>query len=261
MAAAAIAARLPLPRAARAGRAGERALAFDTVGGPIVAVCGLTGGAGTSTLALLLARLAASNSAAPILLAETDPMRAGLAVLTGRATPRPLVALAQDVIDNRQPAEAFVELEPGLRLIAAEPRPAPPGTRDALDLLLAQARDAHGLVVLDCGTHWTPDSPVLAHATHIIWTLPATPTGLARGASQLKAAMTTAGRWREALAASATVTRPLASVRALRLLARQRCDQLVLIPHDDGLARGEPATNDRARDALIGIAPLLRRPA
>ena len=259
MATAAIAARLPIPRAARAGHGGERALAFDTVGGPVVAVCGLTGGAGTSTLALLLARLVASDSTAPILLAETDPMRAGLAVLTGRATPRPLVALAQDVIDDRQPAEAFVELEAGLRLIAAEPRTAAAGAREALDLLLAQARDAHGLVVLDCGTHWTPDSPVLAHATHIIWALPATPTGLARGASQLKAAMTTAGRWHEALVATATVTRPLASVRALRRLARERCDQLVLVPHDEGLARGEPATNDRARDALTGIAPFLRR--
>ena len=261
MAAAAIAARLPLPGAAGVGRAGVRALAFDTVGGPIVAICGLTGGAGTSTFALLLARLAASDSAAPILLAETDPMRAGLAVLTGRATPRPLVALAQDVIDDRQPAETFVELEPGLRLIAAEPQPATATARDALDLLLAQARDAHGLVVLDCGTHWTPDSPVLAHATHIIWTLPATPTGLARGASQLKAAMTTAGRRHEALAATATVMRPLASVRALRRLARQRCDQLVLIPHDEGLARGETTASSRARDALTGIAPLLRRGA
>ena len=231
------------------------------MGGPVVAVCGLTGGAGTSTLALLLARLAASGSTAPILLAETDPLRAGLAVLTGRATPRPLVALAQDVIDDRQPAEAFVELEAGLRLIAAEPQPVTAAPRDALDLLLEQARDAHGLVVLDCGTHWTPDSPVLAHSTHIIWTLPATPTGLARGATQLNAAMTAAGRRREALAATATVTQPLASVRALRRLARQRCEQLVLIPHDEGLARGETTTSDRARDALAGIAPLLRRAA
>jgi cellulose biosynthesis protein BcsQ len=261
MAAAAIAARLPSPRAARAGHAGERALAFDTVGGPVVAICGLTGGAGTSTLALLLARQAASDSAAPILLAETDPMRAGLAVLTGRATPRPLLALAQDVIDDRQPTDAFVELEHGLRLIAAEPQPATATPRGALDLLLAQARDAHGLVVLDSGTHWTPDSPILAHATHIIWTLPATPTGLARGATQLKAAMTTAGRRREALAATATVTRPLASVRALRRLARQRGEQLVLIPHDEGLARGETTTSDRARHALSGIARLLRRAA
>jgi hypothetical protein len=261
MAAAAIAARLPVPRAARVGRAGERALAFDTVGGPVVAVCGLTGGAGTSTLALLLARLAASDSATPILLAETDPMRAGLAVLTGRATPRPLVALAQDVIDDRQPTEAFVELEAGLRLIAAEPQPAPAAPRDALDLLLAQARDAHGLVILDCGTHWTRDSPVLAHATHIIWALPATPIGLARGASQLNAATPAPGRWHEALAATATVARPLASVRALRRLARQRCDQLVLVPHDEGLAHGEPARSDRARDPLTGIAPLLRRAA
>lgn len=260
MGATAIAARIPLPHQARA-RSGDGVFAFDAVGGPVVAVCGLTGGAGTSTLALLLARLAARESSAPILLAESDPLRAGLATLAGRSTPRPLVGLAQDVADDLEPADTFVELDPGLRLIAAEPQPVGPVAPDALDVLLIQARDAHGLVVLDCGTHWAPDSTVLARATHIIWTLPATPTGLARGAAQLKSAMPAAGRWQEALAATAVAARPLVSVRALRRLVRQRCDQLILVPHDEGLARGEAAAGDGGRHALEGIAPLLRRMA
>ena len=260
MAATAIAARIPLPHAARA-RGGDRVLAFNAAGGPVVAVCGLTGGAGTSTLALLLARLAARESTAPILLAESDPLRAGLATLAGRSTPRPLVALAQDIADDSEPADTFVELEPGLRMIAAEPQAAAPVVPDALDVLLAQARDAHGLVVLDCGTQWEPDSTVLAYATHIIWTLPATPTGLARGAGQLTSAIPAAGRRHEALAATAVAARPLVSVRALRRLFRERCDQLILVPHDKGLARGEAATSDGAPHALEGIAALLRRVA
>ena len=59
MGAAAIAARIPLQRAARRDRAIESGLVFDELGGPLVAVCGLAGGAGVSTLALLLARQAA----------------------------------------------------------------------------------------------------------------------------------------------------------------------------------------------------------
>ena len=45
MAAAAIAARIRLPRAVRGEDAGAGALAFDELGGPLAAVCGLTGGA------------------------------------------------------------------------------------------------------------------------------------------------------------------------------------------------------------------------
>lgn len=262
MGAAAIAARVPLPRASRAVRAGERTLAFDAAGGPIVAVCGLAGGAGTSTLALTLARLAATDSAAPILLAETDPLRAGLAVLTGHATPRPLVALAHDLVADRTPTDTFVELEPGLRLIAAEPQPSATAAADGLDALLAQARDAHGLVILDCGTHWTPDGPVLAQATHVIWTVPATRNGLARGHGQLNAGgAPAAGRWHESLAATAITARPQISVRTLRRLARQRCEQLILVPHDEALARGEAVVGDGARHALVAIAPFLRRAA
>jgi hypothetical protein len=180
-------------------------------------------------------------------------------VLAGRATPRPLVALAREVDDDVVPTDTFVELTPGLRLIAATPRPATSVGPDALRALLDEARDAHGLVIVDCGTHWTADSPVLAQATHIIWTLPATPLGLTRGRAQLATDVApTAGRWREALAATATTPRPLVSVRALRNVARQRCDRLVLIPHSDALARGEQVVSDSTNRALTGLAATLR---
>ena len=176
--AAAMTARIPL-HAARRSRAVECGLAFDDLGGPLVAVCGLVGGAGTSTLALLLARQAAAESSAPVLLTEADAQRPGLAALTGHATPHSLEALASQRSDDHIPTETFAELEPGLRLVAATPRQRAPAQPDALNALLGEARDAHGLVVVDCGTNWSATSPVHERATHVIWTLPATPVGLA----------------------------------------------------------------------------------
>ena len=234
------------------------ALAFDEPGGPLVAVCGLAGGAGTSTLALLLARQVAAASAAPLLLAEADPQRAGLALLTGRATPRPLVALARELADQRTPTDTFVELAPGLRLIAAKPQAIHEDDPEALGALLGQACEAHGLVIVDCGTDWTTDSATLAHATHIVWTIPATPLGLAAGHARLETAPQP-GRAREVLAATAIASQHRVSVRALRNLARQRCEQLVLVAHDEALARGEQAVSDGALRAIAAIAPTLRR--
>src|SRR5215208_3341661 len=112
MAAAALAARIALPRTARSDGTPVCGLAFNQLGGPLVAFCGLTGGAGTSTIALLLARQAAAESSAPVLLAEADPLHPGLAALAGCATPRPLIALADELHNGRVPSETFVELAP-----------------------------------------------------------------------------------------------------------------------------------------------------
>src|SRR5829696_5862000 len=185
MGAAAIAARIQLPRVARRDRAITSGLAFDELGGPLVAVCALAGGAGASTLALLLARQAAQESAAPVLLTEADPFRAGLAALAGQAAPYPLVELAQHVAEDAAPSEAFIELEPRLRLVAATPRRCSTPDREAVRALLGEARAAHGLVIVDCGTTWMPDSPTLAEATHVLWCLPGTPASLARARTLL----------------------------------------------------------------------------
>jgi hypothetical protein len=234
-------------------------MAFDELGGPLVAVCGLAGGAATSTVALLLARQLATTSAAPILLAEADPQRGGLCVITGRATPRSLIGLARELAEERTPTDTFVELAPGLRLIAAAPHAGAWAEAEALGALLTQARHAHGLVVVDCATSWTVDRTVLAHATHIVWTIPATPLGLASGRARLDLAPPP-GRCPEVLVATAILPQPRVSVRALRKLARGRCEQLVLIPHDDALARGQHTASDATRGAITAMAPTLRRP-
>ena len=68
MGAAAVAARLAQARLAARPRQATCDLAFDRAGGPVVAVCGLAGGVGSSTLALALSRQAALESCAPVLL-------------------------------------------------------------------------------------------------------------------------------------------------------------------------------------------------
>jgi Flp pilus assembly CpaE family ATPase len=260
MAAAAIASRAHLRRSALHPQAAASALAFDELGGPLVAVCGLAGGAGTSTIALLLAREIAASSTAPILLTETDPLHGGLAALTGRATPHPLIELARHVADHEAPGETFAELEPGLRLIAAQPRHCAPVDRDALLGLLAEARAAHGLVTVDCATSWTHDSPILAAATHILWSTPATRAGVARAAALLGSdVLPPAGRSLEVLVATAHQPRPPVSIRALRRLATRRCDRLILIPHSAATARGEGAVEEPIVHALTGVARALRR--
>lgn len=258
MASAAVATRISAPALVRRRRA--VGLAFDELGGPLVAVCGLAGGAGTTTVALLLAHHAAAASTAPILLTEADPLRPGLAALTGAATAHPLIDLAQQTANDNTPTETFLELEPGLRLIAATPRRNTTTDAGAVRALLDEARAAHGLVIVDCATTWTPDSPPLAAATHILWMTPASPGGLARARALLDSELMPApGRAVEALVATAHQPRARVSVRALRRLAAQRCERLILIPHSDAIARGELAGEDAITHALNGLAPTLRR--
>ena len=186
MAAAALAARVPLLNARRSEAAVACGLAFDEPGGPLIAVCGLVGGAGASTLALCLARQAAHESAAPVLLTELAASSAGLAVLAGQASALSLGGLAQQVADGQTPARAFVELEPRLRLLASPPLHDAETEPEHLRALLREARAAHGLVIVDCGTDWTATGAVLNEASHIVWALPATRAALARAQALLR---------------------------------------------------------------------------
>lgn len=264
MGAAAIATALSPPRAlalaaaAARTRAGE--LALDEPGGPLVAVCGLTGGAGTTTVALELARHAARHGRAPVLLVEADSRQAGLAIPAGHATPHSLPELAQLVADEIPPDEPFVELAPRLRLVAATPRHRYGADAQAVRELLGDARAAHGLVVVDCATTWSGEDPILAAATHALWTLPATPAGLARARAVLDSPATPAvGRSLEVLVATAPrAGAPGVRVRTLRRLAKRRCERLILIPHSERAERGEPDPETFARP-LRGLAPTLRR--
>lgn len=263
MGTAALTARIALPAARRNAHAARCGLAFDQQGGPIVALCGLVGGSGCSTIAYLLARQAARESQAPVLLTELNSRGGGLAVLAGQATPHSLASLARRLAARDVPEASFAELEPRLRLLAATPQRASAPESNELRALLREARAAHGLVVVDCGTGGAPADSVLIEATHIIWTLPATTTAVARAGLLLASdALPPPGRAREALVVSALDRTARPSVRALRRLAARRCERLVLSPRSDALARGELAERDeRMLRALSGLAPMLRRSA
>src|SRR3954453_11885064 len=213
MAAAAIAARVPLLNAGRSAAAVACGLAFDEPGGPLIAVCGLVGGAGASTLALCLARQAAHESAEPVLLTELDGSSAGLAVLAGQTSALSLCGLAQQLADGQTPERAFVELELGLRLLASPPLHDAETEPEHLRALLREARAAHGLVIVDCGTDWTATGAVLNEASHVIWALPATRAALARAQVLLDSdILPPPGAWRELLAATALGRRSSAGV-------------------------------------------------
>jgi hypothetical protein len=247
-------------RGPRAGAA-VCGLAFDEPGGPIVAVCGLVGGSGATTLAFGLARQTARESQTPVLLTEPDARLAGLTVLAGSSTPLCLAGLAQRVAEGRAPADPFVEIEPRLRLVASAPGRGTDPQPEHLSALIREAQAAHGLVVVDCGTSWVTAGPVLDAATHILWTLRASRDAVARARLLLVSdALPPPGRAREVLVALAADRRPSASVRALRRLAAQRCDRLVLARYSRVVARGDVANPSECLDrTLTGIAPILRR--
>ena len=254
MGTAAIAARIPIRNPARS-RSTACPLAFDRTGGPLVAICGLAGGAGTTTLALMLAREVAAESSAPVLLTELAAASGGLAAATGQAGPASLGALAWRVADGDVPQETFVELAPRLRLIATTPAMHPSPDPDALRALLEQARAAHGLTVLDCGSDPVAARAVSRHASHIVWTLPATPAGVARARALLASDVAPPpGGARELLAAVARNHQPKVRVRTLRQLARPRCDRVVLIPPSRTLDACDPAI----AAALTALATTIR---
>lgn len=261
MGTAALAARIRLPVATGSDVAASRGLRFDELGGPLVAVCGLVGGSGASTLAFALARQAARESTAPVLLAEADARRAGLAVVAGTTTRLGLSDLARQVADGHTPREPFVELDDGLRLVASAPRRVTEPAPEQLDALLRDARAAHGLVVVDCGAAWATADRVLDAATHIIWTVTASQAAAVHaGRLMASDALPTPGRYGEALVAVAVDRHTRASVRELRRLAGERCERLVLVRHSDALARGDLSEASAALGrALAGIGHVLRR--
>jgi Flp pilus assembly CpaE family ATPase len=261
MGAAALAARIRFPVAARSEESASHGLRFDELGGPLVAVCGLVGGSGASTLAFALARQSARESATPVLLTESDTHRGGLAAVAGQTTLLGLPDVARQVADGQTPREPFLELDHGLRLIAAAPRQATPPRPAQLHALLRDARSAHGIVVVDCGAAWPAAHIVISAATHVIWTVTATSAAVAHARLLMTSdALPTPERSREILVATALDRRTRVSVRALRRLADLRCERLVLAPHSDALARGEPADASLAFGrTLAGIARVLRR--
>jgi hypothetical protein len=133
------------------------------------------------------------------------------------------------------------------------------GDEHAMARLLADAREAHGLTVADCGTLARPaDRRVLDAATHVAWVFPATLSGLRRGRRLVD--LFPGRERRELVVARRDGTGRRPPMSALTELADDRGAPLVLMPHVPDLAENRPdAALEEASVALDAIRTVLRR--
>jgi MinD-like ATPase involved in chromosome partitioning or flagellar assembly len=228
--------------------------------GPLLAVCGLAGGVGTTMLTYLIALAASREWADPILVADTGGPSGALAAYAGVEVPRSLSELAVQLGCGKPlGAGIYATRRDGLRVLASGPDFSSPDVDDQLRALLAHAREAHSLTVIDCGTLVRrAEQAVAAAATHIAWVLPATRAGVERGLRILDAAPQLSGK--ELLVARADTQHTKAPLRALRRMAAQRRAPLVLVPHLSRLDRGDvDGCGEEAQVPVQAILGAVRR--
>ena len=228
--------------------------------GPLLAVCGLAGGVGVSTLAYLIALAAARQWRDPVLVADTGGPGGGLAACAGVAVPCSLGELAEQLADGAPVgAGIYGTGRDGLRVLAAGPEFSSRCHGNALRELVADAREAHDLTVIDCGTlACEADQIVAAAATHVAWMLNATASAVERGRHVLEAAPRTAAK--ELIVARNDIRQTRAPLRQLRRLAAEWQAPLVLVPHLTRLESGGiEACADEAQVPVQAILGALRR--
>ena len=228
--------------------------------GPLLAVCGLTGGAGTTTLAYLTAFAAARQWAEPVLVADTGGPSGDLASCAGVEVPHSLGELAGQLAAGvRLGPGIYANGYHGLRVLASGPEFSAPRADEHVLTLLSHAREAHRVTVIDCGTLAREiEQIVAAAATHVAWVLPASAHGVSRGRRVLAAAppLTAA----ELVVARTEVRQAIAPVRELRRVAADRRAPLVLMPHLAGLETGRfDAAVEAAQVPVQAILGALQR--
>jgi len=241
---------------------GAAALTFRTKGGPLVGVAALCGGAGASSLAVLTALAAARSSDAPVLVCDTGGASGGLACYAGTESRYSLAAASERLAAGAPVArdELFALSSHGLRVLAVGPEADADGDLRVVTRLLSDARHAHGLTVVDCGTLTRPlQRHALEHATHILWVLPATVSG-ARRAERVLDIVPPYLPGRETVVARHDASEHKPPMRQLTALADDRGGPLVLMPHIPDLAEApDEDAFDAADIALQAIGAVLRR--
>ena len=227
--------------------------------GRLLAVCGLCGGAGASTLAYLVALAAARTHPGSVLVADTGGPTGGLSSYAGVEVSRSLAELsAQSAAGPRTALEVETSSD-GVQVLAAGPRFTAECAAEGIKLLLDQARERYALTVIDCGTLASEvGQTVMDEATHIAWVLPATEHGVELGQRVLAAAPS--GRGSQLLVARRDRRQTKAPVRELRRLAGEHRLPLVLVPDLCGLEDGNlPRAVDAAQVSVQAILGALRR--
>ena len=228
--------------------------------GILLAVCGLVGGAGTTTLAYLIARAAARQQDEPVLVADAGGSSGGLAVFAGVESSRSLPELARALgMDEPLEGVLYATTRDGVRVIARGPEFGTAAPPTQLRTLLSDAREAHALTVIDCGALASEVGQIIvAEATHVAWVLPATKHGVALGGRVLAAAPS--GRGSQFLVARSDCRQTNAPMRELRRLAGEQRLPLVLVPDLPGLEDGNlPRAVDAAQVSVQAILGALRR--
>ena len=231
----------------------------------MLAVCGLCGGAGTSTLSYLIARFAVERSRGDVLVCDTGGPTAGLSAYAGTESALSLaeaseqVALGLEITTDLYAVDAASRaLDFEMRVIATGPQFAIAGDRLGLRGLLGLARRAHALTVVDCGTlQRDADRATIEFATHVAWVLPATASGVRR--AQRVLARLPAPNGRELLLARRDRRARTSGLRPLRALAEDRRATLVLVPHVPDLLSDARRGLAEARGALQAIDGALER--
>ena len=245
---------------------GACGLRFSRPGGPLVVVCGLHGGAGTSTLAYALAAQAASESPAEVLLCETDAAAGDVAALTGVTSPYSLSELAGEFAVGRAPAGGTLARAGKLRVIAAAPTAAPEVEDEAILGLVSAAKPRHGLTVIDAGTARAPlTRELLRIATHVIWVTIARPGAAQRGRALLSGPLAPAVAARQALVVRGVRRAGGAGARQqaaeLRALAADCCERLVFVSDSPGVSGAHVELGERRMlAALTSLAGFLDDP-
>jgi hypothetical protein len=247
-------------RRAASGAPIASGLAFHSSPGPLLVVAGLVGGAGTSTLAYLIAASAAAETGAPVLLADTGGPTATIARYSYTQSRWTLPDISERVAaGERVPGPFWADGPYGLRVLAGEPQYTVQGNPDAIRRILTDARAAHALSVIDAGTLARPaDQAALSAATHIAWVLPASHGGVERGRHALSKISQLSRP--EILIARHDPSGKRAQLPALSALSESRRAPLVLMGSLGGLtARPWREQAQHASVTLQAIGGLLQR--
>jgi Flp pilus assembly CpaE family ATPase len=208
---------------------------------PLLAVCGLCGGAGASTLAYLVALAEARRRCESVLVGDTGGSSGAIACYTGVEAPRSLVEAAAHVTAGLPAGQLVAKDSNGVRVLATGPRFTPDCPREGIELLLDHARERYALTVIDCGTlAREADRVALAKASHLAWVLPASTSGLRRARPVLDAINPNLLA-RELVVARHDDRERKLPLRALKRLAEYRHAPLVLLPSVPELAAGKSA--------------------
>jgi len=193
-----------------------------------------------------------------VLVCDTGGPTAGLAVYAGVKACRTL-ADAAELVGRAEPLTGglFALDEHGLRVIAGEPQFTVEPEKAGVQRVLKDAREAHGLTVVDGGTLARPsDQTAMGVATHVAWVLPASESAVTRARRVLERIAPLSRP--ELLVARATGCK--APIGALRDLADHRRAPLVLMPHvADFLDMPVLDVAAEAAITLQAIGGLLRR--